>query len=622
MALTLLLQPQILQRFNALQADQAFADDAVALLQRIFAEPANMITLAAAFEKGFKAMGERFLGTIEPRLGQITGSLRDLLAPLLEQVQGMTAQAQTATSAGDVAGMLCGLLDTAASFLASLDEPQLRSLARRVDTLLSDTLGLNQDFLHQELRQIYATARAHLLEQVPTLEPKQAAIALAAGSFIGRIEDQLLARIPKLDLNPDRLAQQLIGELDKTGFEAWRGKLVCIIQQLRTIVASGTALFDLAKPSVFGPSSGGAAQVRPPLATDEYCWYASWLYKDQRRTMLPEPSESFWPSVGHLTLWGITQIPGFPGDEVWLGKADAEHPGGQLLLRRAFWDDAVLHDAAQDFSWDQAPQFTSASGKEAFTFGHLSPSFMEGWTRVSAGVLEFAKAGGHIAGVATEQGYVTNVPLTLWNPLRAASTALVGAPLPSYLNHKLGWSITTEALIYSPIPLLAGLLGKIEDVDKEKKIDALDTLFATAPEVFKADTSGLLFDLNEGILAFFTLLNYRGPGAQPAGDDTRPLNRESDGPIVSLVDSLVAYIVKATTPPDVAKRLAPKNEEFWLYLLLYVPVMSMAGALVSTLLCWTVAQAVTVEQFWKNPLKQAGKSAAKFFFKNVGGPEE
>jgi hypothetical protein len=620
MALALLLQPQMLERLGAMDREQAFADDAMALLQRLFAEPANLLTVAGAFEKGFQTAGERLLARIEPRLDQILGSVRDLLAPLLGPLEAIADKASDATSAPDLIAALCDLLDAAAAALGALDEATLREFAGRVDALLSDTLGLSQQFLQDELRQIYATVRAELLAQASTLEPKQAAIALAAVSFLGRVEDEILPQAAKLDLHPDRLAQRLLAQLGDSGFETWRGKLACIVGQLRAILAGGAALFEQAKPSVFGPSSGGAAQVREPLATDQYCWYATRLYADKHRTKLPKPSQSFWPSVGHLALWGITQIPGFPADEVWLSRADGDKPA-QLVLRRAFWVDEVLHQAGQDFVWLQAPQFTSASGKETYTFSRLGADFMEQWTRISAGVLELAKTGGHIAGAATEQGLVTNIPLAIWNPVRAASTTFAAAPLPAYVNHKLGWDVAAEGLLFSSIPLLAGLLGKVEDVDDAKKIAALDKLFATSPDIFKTDTDGLLRDLNEGVLAVFTLLNYRGPASAPDGEDTRPLNREGDGPIVGLVGQLVSYLIEAATPASDKVRLHPGEGVFWLYLLLIVPVAQMAGAFVATLICWTLAQAVTGDRLWKNPLKQAGKSAFKFFIGHLSKPE-
>lgn len=622
MALALLLQPQVLDRLNALDAGQAFADDALALLQRLFAEPANLLTVAGAFEKGFRAAGERLLARLEPRLDPVMASVRELLAPLLGPVQNIAGKAGDAADGGSVIELLCELLETAANALAALDESQLRGLVRRVDTLLSQTLGLDQQGLHDELRQIYVVVREELLTQVPVLEAKQAAIALAAVNFLGRLEDEVFAQAATLDLQPDRLAQRLLAQIDASGFQTWRSKLLCIVETLRALLTGGAALFEQAKPSVFGPSSGGAAQVRAPLASDQYCWYASWLYRDERRTMLPEPSQSFWPSVGHLTLWGLTQVPGFPGDQVWLSKAD-QGQNAQLVLRRAFWADAVLHESATDFSWEQAPQFVTASGKETFTFGMFPAGFLERWTQVSAGVLELVKTGGHIAGAATGQGYVTNVPLALWNSVRAASTVFAQAPFPAFVNHRLGWNVGVQWL-WSAIPNAASWFGYLEAPDESKKIDALDTLFATSPEPLKHDGSGLLCDLGEGLLAVFTLLNYQGPSAQGVvqGDDRRPLNRNSDGPIVSLMGDLAAFVVEATTPDDIAKQLEPKNGVFWLYCLLYVPAMSMAGALVGTLISWALARAVTPEQFWKNPLKQAGLGVAKYFFTHVAGPPE
>ena len=124
--------------------------------------------------------------------------------------------------------------------------------------------------------------------------------------------------------------------------------------------------------------AGSRSTGVPPRSEDgEYCWYASWLYARHRQGF----QNGFWTGL----LQNIT--PGYPGDEVWL-TTDQKC----LVLRRATVDDAVLHRADAPFAWHQAPQFAGPASREHFSFGAISPAFLEDWTRATA-ILQKSAAG-------------------------------------------------------------------------------------------------------------------------------------------------------------------------------------------------------------------------------------
>ena len=179
------------------------------------------------------------------------------------------------------------VLEKLVALLQSLSEPQLRDFARRIQSILSDTLGLNQTVLKDELREVFRVVRTELLVGVAIMSPRAAGIHLALAAMIGRMEQELFDNWPTFDLNPDRIAQAAFQALQRTGFEKLRAELACILEKAKAALGAGGALIDLAKPGSFAPVG---AQARAPLSGDKYCWYASWLYATRRQDWEIEPA--------------------------------------------------------------------------------------------------------------------------------------------------------------------------------------------------------------------------------------------------------------------------------------------------------------------------------------------
>lgn len=571
---SLLLQPQALSRMQSLDPLQAFGDDLIALLQQILANPEHMESVAPAFQTAFDAMGGRLRTRLEPRLERAMGEIRELIAPLLREVQQIGQRGQDLDSAAKLMDLVAALLERAIGLLESLSEPQLRALSGRVKGILVDTLGLNQAVFKDELREVIRAARAELLRDVDVMPARAAGIHLALAALLGRLEQELSSQLPVFDLNPDRIAQVLFQALRQGGFEKLRARLACLLDQAKTSLGAAGALLDLAHPSPFGAASVGAAAVRPPLSGDKFCWYASWLYASRRQP-------------GYSVI-----IPGYPADEVWLSE-----DGTQLILRRAFGGDEVLHEsAAGNLAWHEAPQFTTASGGECFTFGAVGPDFLETWTKLFAALAEFGKGVGHIVTFATSpKEYAANIPLATWNLGKSAAMALGEAPLPSLIAKNAGWGVGWWHWSMLWIPWLSVILGSLEGKHTQTNggnqfLQWLTLLGGDALNAFTLHTyaSGA----HDVMLSLWTLMNQSGPAGAPDGEDTRPRNREYGDPIIGLAVAgantlLMKYIIPRE---DYAHPFQPGNSKIWLWWLVGAPLAGVTGGLVGTLAVWGVSR--------------------------------
>src|SRR5690606_11889206 len=250
---------------------------------------------------------------------------------------------------------------------------------------------------------------------------------------LSRLERDVYPRFPTLDLDIDRLAGILIRALRDTPLPAISGQAECLLGRIEAVlrllaeIARGAAINTsggLPRAAVPAASaatrsarsrSGSRSTGIPPRREDgEYCWYASWLYARHR--------QGFKNGFGTGLLQNIT--PGYPGDEVWL-TTDRKC----LVLRRATVDDAVLHRADAPFAWHQAPQFAGPASPEHFSFGAISPGFLEDWTRATAILQKSAAGFWHAVAMGMgEREYACNIPLWLWNWTDAVARGAGDAP--------------------------------------------------------------------------------------------------------------------------------------------------------------------------------------------------
>jgi hypothetical protein len=588
---SLLLQPKTLERMQTLDANQALADDIVALLHQILVNPDHLDSVAPAFRKAFAALGERMRGRLESRLQSALDQLRGLLEPATQAAQQIGAQGQQLDSAGKVFDLVAAVLDQLIAALQALSEPQLRDLARRLNGILSDTLGLNQTVIKDEVREVFRAVRQELLVGVGVMSPRSAGIHLALASLIGRMEQEVFDAWPTLDLNPDRLAQEAFQALQRTGFEKLRAQLACILEKARAALAAGGALIDLAKPGAF--ASVGAA-ARAPLSGDKYCWYASWLYATRRQGS------------------GTALVPCYPADEVWLSE-DRK----QLFLRVASGEDEVLHEVASGtINWYDAPQFTTSSGPECFTFGAVGPQFMETWTHVFAAFVEFIKGVLHIINCATSpKEYASNIPFIVWDLTKTVSVALGEAPLPSLIAQKAGAGVGASQVLFNLLPILMVLGGSFEGIHTKTNggnifLQWITLLGGDALNAFS--NHSIVSTANDALLSFWTLINQTGPAGAPDGADTRPRNREYGSPLIGLANTGAnALMMKYIIPrEDYAHPFEGQNiKNFLIWWLAGSTLAGVTGGLVGTLVVWTLSRTYD----WPQLGKEIGLGALRSF---------
>ncbi len=583
---SLLLQPQALDRLQGVDQAQAMGDDILALLHQILVNPEHAQSVTPAFERAFAAMGVRLQARLEPRLERALDELCNIIQPLIDQAQAIAEQGRELDSAGDVLGLASTLVEQLINLAQSLSEPELREFAGRINSLLSDTLGLNQTLFKDELRQVFSEVRTELLSGVNAMAPGRANIHLALAALLGRLEQELFEQWQSLDLNPNRLAQLAMQALNQSGFEKLRAQFACLLEKLQAALRTSGNLIELAKPSAFGPGSVGSAQPRPPLSGDKYCWYASWLYGTRRR------------EISDFGYWLASQLPGFPNDEVWLSEDQT-----QLILRKALRDDEILHQASSDLAWHAAPQFTSASGAECFTFRVVSPQFLETWTQIFDALRDYSKGSAHIISCATSpKEYAANIPLIVWNWSKVLSTSFAQAPLTSFLNNRAGWDVGSQWM-YILVPWLSVILGSLEGKHTEtngaNKFAQWATLLGgDALNAFTIDA--VASGAHNIMLSLWTLMNYQGPAGRSGDDDTRPLNREYGGPLIGLSVTLAGMLLMKLLPrEDYAHPFFSGNNKFYLHWLLYAPLMGAAGGLLGTLVTWAISRTYDWGQFGK-----------------------
>lgn len=593
---SMLLQPQALSRFQAINtgghAGKALGDDLLAILQQIAMNPAQAEAILPALELAFADCTQQMRQQLEPRLSAALAEINTILAPLLTELNRVGTEAANLNTVGDALDVVGSILDVAVQAVSALSQQQIAQFSSKIAHLLGDTLGLSQSQLQQLLRQIFATARQHLLAGTDTMSEDTAGVRYGAAAVIGRLEREILSELPTLPLDTNRIAEMLMQTLRRGGFEEIREKIQQILESVRAMLGATTALIDLARPSISGRRSVGVGAVRTPQAGDTYCWYASWLYRTLRR------------DTGGMVADAL--LPGYPTDEVWVSEDKT-----QLILRRAFNDDVILYEnQAGNIHWADAPMFKTASSEECFTFKFISPDAMETWTQIAYALVAGVKTGSHIVDCATQpKSLGVNIPMLFWHLANMLSAGFGKAPLPSLLTAGSGLGLGSQWM-YVLYPLLSVTLGSLEGIHTKtngtnKFLQWITLLGGDALSAY--NYASLPNTVNELILCMFTLLNYDGPGSPPDGADLRPKNRTYFTPFVSLFVGIANMVmIKLVPRKDYAHHFHPENRMFYAWWALSIG-MGITGGVLGTFTGWAFSRS----HDWKDFGEQIGWGALK-----------
>jgi hypothetical protein len=596
---SLLLQPQALMRAQKITDHKALADELLALLQQLAFNPSQAQALAPAFSTAFTQCATQLRQQIEPKLQSALTEVNTLLAPLMTHVNQLVTQAGTLHTVGDALDLVSTSLDGVLALIQALSQQELADISARITHLLETTLGFNQNLVHDLIRQILGTIRQQLLAGTQVMSEDTAAVRFACVALIGRLEREVLADLPVLPLDKQRIAQTLMGALLTSGFEKIRAKAQTLLEQIRAVLGATTALIDLAKPAVFGPGSGGAAEVRAPLSGDTYCWYATWLLQTSHRSTAGKVADAL--------------LPGYPGDEVWI-SADKT----QLILRRALNPDEVLYEnPAGNVRWTDAPMFNTNSAAECFTFKPISADALETWTQLSWALATGVKALCHIIQSATSpKEYGTNVPMTLWHTSNMLSASLAQAPLPSYLTKAAGFGLGSQWM-YVLVPMLSVGLGSLEGIHTKTNgtNKFLQWITLLGGDVLNAYTFSAVPDTAyNAILSALTLINYDGPSSPTDGPDLRPKNREYFTTFVSLWVTAANYLMLKLVPRShygLPAPIIPGSNWFYAWWAVSIGT-GVVGGMLGTFTGWAFSRSVDWASFGEQIGMGVLKSVATF----------
>ena len=618
MLASLLIQPQTLHRIDGHRPrsdDEDLADEILALVHRIVLDPAAMAAIVPAGKAAGDAMGERLRTLVQPKLAQGLAALQTLFAPFIARFVALgQGPLLPGISAPDLLLRIADLLEALAGATGSLSDDAIRALVRRVAQIAQRDFGLDLSAIAAEAKLFVADFRDRIAADS---NAGSAATRHALACLLGRVERDLLPRMPVVDFATELIADLVIKELRHSGLVDVRDRAQCLLGKIEAVlraVADAARLLAVRGLPRTAPRAGAAAVARsaPGRGQDaHYCWYASWLYARRRQGSDTDTSG------GHITLQIVTNIftlKHYPEDEVWHSEDRKS-----LVLRRAAGPDEILHRADAPFEWYEAPQFAGtapappfdgAKHAEHFLMKRIEGPFLETWTHVSALLADFTIGLFHVIQLAASPNeFAVNAQRWMWTWTNAAISN-THVPLPSLIAWKAGTGVGLK-FVFSPLLVMIGvLLGALEGKHSKTNGDNIFLQYLTmlggdALSAVKADI--VVRTVHEFFLSLFTLINNDGPFDPPqSGADLRPANREMSGPIVSVVNALLGMLfVKLIPREDHGLPIGGSGTRFALWWIVAGPMMGFVGAFSGVLVGWGIARAMTPKQLAVEPLLAA-----------------
>jgi hypothetical protein len=596
---SILLQPQMLGRMQSRLPEEDLADEFVALAHRLMGSPEVATALAPAFASSLKALSARLLAQWQPRLPQLQQQINERLAPLTSGLRANvgTGSSQSAADMLDWAAEALGALET---LPAALTDDGLRATVRSVAQFISDELGLSQQLLRDELRRTLHDVVLNL-RGMQDLDTEARATARALACFLDRVLVIGLDHLPTLDLQPDRVATQLLAALRRLGLEELRAKFGCMLGKLRATLTAAAALARAAEvtvtvaPKAAKPARAmrrahakshsrsnknvgknmAAADAPPRSEDDTFCWYGSWLCAHRRQ--------------GHWQ-W----LPGYPCDEVWHSN-DRQ----KLVLRQVEGSDSVLHSAAAPFAWHEAipfkkdPTIPWSEGADFYSFSFFPPEFLEVFTRVADAATETGRGIWHIVRMAqSPQEYGNNISQWLWCWLRAGFSA-AGLPLASAFSRRADSGAGSSFFMTPMLTWILVIATSFEGM--HTKTENHGAGFAYWATLFGTDMLNtwvpyiLMRGSHDVLLSIFTLLNQTGPDV--AG--TVPCNWQHGGPVIGGITFLSLWLYVELIPREYySYPFYDQNWEVFGWWLLGAPLVGAVGSALGALTVWALSRHV------------------------------
>lgn len=364
-------------------------------------------------------------------------------------------------------------LELAHTLVEHLAAASADTSAARIEPYIADLLGI----LENDLGLSFATLETELWNVVDriidALEDQPVEIDATARTnrldtirMLRRFRRLVRGQFPLPRLEAARIASAIAGLLHRLDVATLGEKLRCVSNNLGTVSETTRAIEDVVPIGFSNFGSVGAAASSP---SELYCWYASWL------------------------LGGPVVING-ARTQIKLG-------------------DEVIHEGTNLTPAD-LPQF-QASSDQHYTFGRVDVATMETMTYVAYVTTDALNLLCHLASL--EKGdYASNSLNAGWWTFTGIYKLAAGRP--SMSNGLEGYLL----------PLLVTLLPTLEGMHTNVNVGNWFAMWITLalPDlgetvIYRVGTE----TARDGLLSFFTLLNYDGDFHSGADPDPRPLNR-------------------------------------------------------------------------------------------------
>lgn len=612
-----LLQPQPLTRFSTIGHEQSLGDEALALLQKISMHRQWLDSLASQVADNMDDFVTDLAAHVEARMLAAQSSMQGMVDPLVNALNDLVTDDLHIVTVGDGLQLILALVDKFAAFVEGLSLNQLRSWVEDLLDILFDTLGCNQAFLAETLER-FLDIVINAMRTIPAAASNEyIELQWQVAALARRLKRDVLGAVPDLDFNSETIARQLMDALRGLGLASIQEQAQCLAGKVRSLVDAGTSIYDFVRGTAGGGSVGamqGALQYGPLMMIPairsgrQYCWYASWLYQNRRRT-------NAWK------FFGTYLLPLVPKDEVWVSE-----DGTQLVLRHATEaanegldpgerDEVLYTDiGAAPINWYDAPQFSKTSGQdEHFSFtGALSPEFMETWTMVSSLLVTLARFSGHVIHATEPGNHVTHSILAGWHTCRLFAEPITRVPFTSWIRDKWGLGTAHRSWIDALFQWMPVFGGSFEGFNTDSSGGFQHWMTLVGDDAHDDYLIWLWPTLvHEGMLSIFTLINQKGAGYTNFDDTGKPKNHEYSYPLTNVWLVLFSFLQSRAlgrlnySHPFEKTNMAP----FLLHQLLFSWMFGAMAGITGELTGWALSRSVSPRRL----LIQMGWGAYKGF---------
>ncbi len=267
MLASLLIQPQTLRRIDGHRPrsdDEDLADEILALVHRIVLDPAAMAAIVPAGKAAGEAMGARLATLVQPKLPRGLAALQALFAPLLARFEAL---GQGPAAPADLLLRIADGLEALAGATGSLSDEAIRAFVRRVAQIAQRDFGLDLGAIAAEAKRFVADFRTRITAET---DAGSAPTRHALACLLGRVERDLLPRLPVVDFATDLIADLLIAELRRSGLVELRDRAQCLLGKieavLRAVADAARALAARGLPRAAPRPMAAAAVCRRALS--------------------------------------------------------------------------------------------------------------------------------------------------------------------------------------------------------------------------------------------------------------------------------------------------------------------------------------------------------------------